>query len=479
MNNKILIAISLMTLLFCGAIAWDVSPFLRGPAPYPPDWRWEYLFVNTVPKVWVPLFLGIFILFFVQKVENLSEKQIVKHEKILLTLCVLLLFCLQFAVSFFSRAGVGVLLHRIINPDLNGYFTAALSIKNMYTFLHGYENVVLYLPQHAQGHPPGAILFFWIIEQCIQPFSSYLGFLQYMHIEHTDVFLVWNGLTIAQKATALFSGFFICFLSATTIIYIYYIAKNIYNAKSAMRAVFLYTTIPSILLFIPINDVFLPIFSMSSFLLFILGIKKEKKYLLFLSGLIFSIGLFFSLSLLPVLFVFFVFLIMQSRNMKQIIVFGILFTLGLTTLPIFLFLFFGYNTLEVSKTLMSGLPSLRKYQVWVFYDLYDFFVFSGIPLLLLFLILLFSLFKEIQKNHSKKTEIVTIGFIGMLFLLDISGSVRGEVGRIWLPFYSFLVLIISFFITNTLKWSTKAFLVLICLQFIQVLVMQEAWVMLW
>jgi hypothetical protein len=74
---------------------------------------------------------------------------------------------------------------------------------------------------------------------------------------------------------------------------------------------------------------------------------------------------------------------------------------------------------------------------------------------------------------------LTIGFIGMLLLLDISGTVRGEVARIWIPFYPFLVIILASFVTKQIKLGKKLFVWLLCWQFIQILVMQEFWVMLW
>jgi hypothetical protein len=67
----------------------------------------------------------------------------------------------------------------------------------------------------------------------------------------------------------------------------------------------------------------------------------------------------------------------------------------------------------------------------------------------------------------------------MILIVNFSGSVRGETGRLWTPYIPFMVLIVSGFLTNKLKLSTKLFAVILVLQIVQILVMQEFWVMLW
>jgi hypothetical protein len=67
----------------------------------------------------------------------------------------------------------------------------------------------------------------------------------------------------------------------------------------------------------------------------------------------------------------------------------------------------------------------------------------------------------------------------MLLILDISGSVRGEVARIWIPFYPFFAIILAIFLSKQIKIQKNLFVVLLALQLLQVLFMQEFWVMLW
>lgn len=479
-NKKIIIFISLICLIFFVAIGLDLTPYLRGPAPYPPDWQWSYLFINTFQKIWAPLITVIFIFLLFLYLNSKKEEYIQKKEKIILFIIIFLSFLFQLSVLFFSRAGIFVLIHRIINPDLNGYFTESLNISDMFNFLSTYNEKVLKFPMHAQGHPPGAILFFYAINQITVPLSFLYSFIEKFSPSHSDTKLFWQALSSSQKLASVISSFLIPLLSSFIVLPLYYLGKKLYGLKTGVNSIFLYIFIPSVVLFIPINDVFLAFFPLSSLLLFIKGIESKSKVYLFFSGVIFLFGIFFSLSLFPILIIlFFMFLyysLLQEKSIFKNSILSINFLLGIVIIPILLFIFFHFNFIEVSKTLMSGLPKGRLYNVWAFYNLYDFFIFTGIPVLILFALKLKEL---ISIKKLRETDFLFLGFVVMIFLLNFSGSVRGEVGRIWLPFVPFLVLSITNFITNSLKFKTNFFLIILLLQVLQILIMQEFWVMLW
>jgi len=112
----------------------------------------------------------------------------------------------------------------------------------------------------------------------------------------------------------------------------------------------------------------------------------------------------------------------------------------------------------------------RSYIPWIFYDLYDFFTFSGIPVLIMSIIIIKNLFNK---------DIFTFSFFGVLLILDISGLSRAESGRIWMPYMPFLASIVAYYLTDRLKLSSKLFITILFLQFIQILFIQEFWVTLW
>src|SRR5207244_3245226 len=121
------------------------------PAPYPPEWRWPYFFVNTLSRIYLPIFL-IFVLMIIFLLKE-HTKHVFKKIPFFLLCLVLLNFLFQLSILFFSRSGILVIIHRIIEPTLNGYFTASLPIGNLSDFLHTYNGTILHFVYHAKAHP--------------------------------------------------------------------------------------------------------------------------------------------------------------------------------------------------------------------------------------------------------------------------------------------------------------------------------------
>jgi len=151
-SAKYFLSFAILTLTFCLAVGFDISVYLRGPSPYPPEWRWPYFFVNTLSKIYLPLLSITLVIFLFSLYEK--NKILSKHTKLFLFFLILLHFFFELSLLFFSRSGISVLIHRIINPTLNGYFTASLSIQNISDFLHNYNTNILDFIYHAKAHPP-------------------------------------------------------------------------------------------------------------------------------------------------------------------------------------------------------------------------------------------------------------------------------------------------------------------------------------
>ncbi len=476
--------IAISTLLFCLAIAFDISPYLRGPAPYPPDWQWSYFFVNTLHNLYPVilnsiLLIGLFIL--------RENKKFIAPKKTLvfIFLIMILSFLFQLSLLFFSRSGVLVLLHRILNPELNGYFTASLTIQNVTDFLRNYNDIMLDFVYHAKSHPPGAILFFYALKHLITPFPFFIDFVNNLTPTHSDVKQFWNVLQPVDKATALFSGFFIPFLSTFSLIPLYYSAKILYGTRAALRSIFLFFFIPTIVFFIPINDSFLHIFSLSAFFFLLYGLSKKNLFSFFVSGVILFSGILFNLSLLPIVLLLFVFALIYLKNKKAVLSEylkgGFSFMVGIFLPALLLYLFFQFNFLQIMHTITTHAPGNmgRSYAVWIYFNIQDFLIFCGIPTAFIFLLMIKQSFMHLIKKQFKKIDPLFSAFFIMIMVLNFSGFVLGEVGRIWLPYIPFMVLITVSFMTNKLKFSGKLFAGILLLQVIQILVMQEFWVMLW
>lgn len=484
-NRTFIWFVTAATLLFCLAIGVDLSPYLRGPSYYPPEWRWEYWFENTLGRIYAPLLVigAIAIVYrWVEKKKTITRTSLV----LFFAATILLFFCLQFAVLYFSRSGIGVVIHRIINPELNGYFTAALTITSLPEFLRNYNTLMLDFVYHAKAHPPGAILFFYYIDQLMQFFPALGNWAMQQVPSRPDVLADWQPLVASQKATVFASALIIPLLSGFSMIPLFFTAKLLYGVKTALRSVFVLAVIPSLLFFIPINDAFLHVFTITAFCFFVYGLRNNSPLLLVGAGATIFLGVFFNLSLLPVLVLFFAYFLLHEYTLlkKQFVTFfkkGLYFLLGLFFPFLLLFVVFQFNFIMMTATIMKYVPDVhtRSYLIWIVYNLYDFFIFAGIPVLIVYFMAIKNMVGIVIKKSVKHADLLLIAFTLMIVIVNFSGSVRGETGRIWIPYIPFLVLIVTGFMTKTLHLSTKQFVIIVGLQALQLLVMQEFWVMLW
>lgn len=475
-QEAFLLIIGLISFLFFSAVAYDVSPYLRGPAPYPPEWRWPYLYINTLSKVWFAASLIVVALYLSYFLETQKEKFIHSHQKTILFS--LLVFHILFILSiiYFSRAGLGVVFHRIANPGLNGYFTTATEITDIKQFLADYDENIFDFYMHARAHPPGGVLFHFFINSFTKYLSIFFPVLSFLTPARDDVLVLWSSLREYEQMGAFVSAIMIFLLSACSIFWIYKTAQLLYGATAvAIRSIFLYIFIPSVILFSPLIDVLFPLLSISSFYYLLKGLKNNSSLYWFVSGLIMSVGILFGLNMLPVLFMFALFVFFETKKTNKFFIPGyIVYGLGFVLIPILLTLFFNFNYPEVIKKNISEGIAPRSYWNWVLYNPYDFLVFAGIPIFITFIYLI------IQKVKKKiEFDSLTSSFAIALITLNILGVSRGEVARLWLPFVPFLVLIITHYITQTLKLKTQHFSVFILFQALTVLIIQAYWVPLW
>ena len=474
-GNKTIVFVTILTIIFFVAVAFDLTPFLRGPAPYPPEWRWPYLFINTTQKIWFPLITILLIITFYSQIISHHEEYLAKYEKLILLTAVLCMILFQLSITYFSRSGIGVLIHRVVDPGLNGYFTASLAVKNQPDYLRKYNSFVLNLPMHAKGHPPGAILLTHYFTQVVSPLAK-LSLVTKLQPRQTDVLSIWKTLSAAEKTSAILLNLFIAFLSSLSLIPLYYLTRFLYDKKTAVTAVFLFIFTPALTLFLPLYDVMYPLFSLLCVFTAIAALKHKNLFLAFLGGILLYVSSFFSLSILPVgvIIMYIYFLdILKSKKISNYLKLAAFYLTGLLISYTCFKVVWGYDQITVSHTLVSGLAH-RSYWWWLIYNPYDFFIFSGVAASLLFI---FNFF--IIKKRQVTSFPLFIGFILMILILDVSGVYRAETGRVWLPFMPFLIVEAAALVCKRSAFNQKAIITLLALQAAQVLVIQEFWVPLW
>jgi hypothetical protein len=410
---------------------------LRGPAPYSPDWRWPYQIPTLSWKLIVPFLSGGLTLI----TGMMILKKEVKNMWWILALLILEGILLQFSLLFASNAGVSVLIHRMINPMLSGYFTTATYITTVPEFLKTFNDSFNYYPLFARFHPPLDVIFYYYVNQISLIFTPFMPFINKIDPIHGDVSHIWNSLFAYEKVGAILGSLVTQLLSFVTVIPLYFATKNLSNQKSGIIACLFYILTPSILLFAPLADVMYPLFIASAFYFLTQFLKTKKSYWLYLSGLILSIGSLFTLTILPALLVFGIYYLFQIDNLyskiKLILGDGVIILAGFLTPLIILQLFFHLDILTMLQRvkLYHDLTQIgRNYFVWFFYSPYDFFIFLGFPTTILFL-------ASFSKRILSRENALTISFSTLIFILLLLGSVKGETGRVWIPYVIFPIVI--------------------------------------
>lgn len=99
----------------------------------------------------------------------------------------------------------------------------------------------------------------------------------------------------------------------------------------------------------------------------------------------------------------------------------------------FIYKFDIFSVYHVSKMLHDQATLRnRTYHVWLFFNLYDFFLFLGIPISVVIFKRFFFELKDLKYIDS-----LLASFLFTVFILNLSGRVLGEISRLWLPLMPF------------------------------------------
>ncbi len=147
-------------------IAWDLIPWLRGPAPYPPEWDWPH-----VPLLWQEygtwLHLAAFIVYPLVVLLVLhptlipwrSERQ---RRIVGVVLAVVWFIGLQMALAHARKGNLlELVIFRVYAPPGNGYFMSAVRTDDIWATLHNYAAAMPNFPHdRPRTHPPAIFMYY-------------------------------------------------------------------------------------------------------------------------------------------------------------------------------------------------------------------------------------------------------------------------------------------------------------------------------
>ncbi len=496
--SLILCAIALTTILFLAALALNLSPYLRGPD----EWRWAYALPGKPARLWIPalVLLLYLVLISIWGKHITKEPHPPRRYTWGFLLCLVLAVPLVQA-SLLALDYSDVLkpvFYRTVSASASGVFSVGSTIEDGGDFLHCYPALMPTLPVHPQRYPPGLPLLFYLARRLLEKtpaLANALGFHLRLYQCHDLTMMRLPNTTISsaiiQVALPLVSGL--------TLLPLYGLAQQLYGRRTAAWAAAIYPLVPSFALWSGRWEQFYPLLACTAWYFFHISLTHSRRPTLSQSAVhnlqsairnprsaIYSLtaGLTLSIAsmlnfgnlalLLPMALFALSWLFTQPSvtsnlqppisnlqslisNLQSLISNLLAFLVGLSSLWIIYQLAFGTGFLDIWRVSMSYHLGLnRSYWTWLGYHLYDFFIFLGLPLALLFLIALVKAMRDlIRPTHYAPTppyphtsspspfaiDALALGFALGLLILDLSGTSRGEVARVWLFLTPFAVIV--------------------------------------
>ncbi len=324
----------------------------------------------------------------------------------------------------------------VVSPNVTTYFAVSLEVRNTTAWLANYAEQLTSLPHHAATHPPGFVLFFLGLRKaCARLIPSTDWFQQVA--EGYELFGV--ALSPTDAAAAIIGALLLALFGALGLAPIYLLARRLTNEQAAICATCSTAAMPGILLLGASPDLF--IMSLATLSLSLAYFAwHDRPWLGALAGLCLALGLFCSLGFALVvgwIAIWFCLGLFNKRIRGMIartLLVGLFALIGFSVFYLILFIAFDYRPLAVARAALSAhramaaTEGVRTYWKWVLMNPVECLIFTGLPLSVA---ALWSWRALLQSEHTR-LRIFICSWLALAFLLDLSGIVRGEVGRIWL-----------------------------------------------
>ncbi len=322
-----------------------------------------------------------------------------------------------------------------------GYVDCADQIEHLSAFFAPYVDVLSRMPRpgHCLSHPPGGVLFFWLIERVLRGLapSQLAGLISYQRA--AGVANASPGVEVKHLA-GMIGGELILLWSACVVVPCYFIARRVAGPARALFLSSFGVLIPSIVLVSPQLDQVYAMLSATVLACALEGTATRPRLFGLLAGLTLAVAIFFSygvwILIAPLALLLIGSAVVAARNGNRARVRRIL-TVGLSgaaaTAGFWGLLWYGAGfdvpkALEIARHAHLGLTEERPYEVWSILNLVDFLQHLGPPLALSAAL---CCVRSRPDGQSKVINWYFILFWVTILSLDATGWTRGEVGRLW------------------------------------------------
>lgn len=435
MSRKALTPLAILgvALLLFLLITADGVPLLRGPAPGTAVWHWPY-HLRPVNRWWAAFLAAAGI----TAVTALWQRK--KFPAwVGLTLLTLTFLSLQIGILYADNPNIQAeLINRTLAVQTNGYFWTAANTPNLNDTLRTYpQQMAAYESDHTRTHPPGLVVANWAAISLLGRVPDAAKWLAQpaWAARCTDL---WLFAQPPQTAAALVVWAWLPLLLAALSVWPAYVfGEQLQPGAGMLTAVFIAAT-PALALFAPLPDQIYVLLTVLIVLFFDKGLRNGRLPHLFLSGLFLSISSFLSLgnAALGLVLLFVGLWHWWQADTKNAAFWWqstLAFALGAGSIWGIYWLGWHVPPWEIARTGMAQhynlATSQRSYTTWLWGNLVDVALFTGLAAIFGFGQ---TVVQGIKSTRPSSPVVWTAAGAVLLILLDLSGSTRGEVGRIWL-----------------------------------------------
>ncbi len=454
-RRLLLIFLTVSSFLLVFLILADWLPYLRGPAPETSEWYWPYALRPVVR--WWPAVLGAGFFWLVAAWWLAPEKTNCQRNIFGLAGLIIASLSLQLAIIYADRPDVSAeLVDRTLSNLASGFFEPAAEIEELQATLRTYpQQMARFTSEHAQTHPPGLIIANWLTIQALArwPAFSEVIAVTVRPLRCTDLWLINRPPQVAA-ALAIWS-LLPSFAAALTVVPAYSLAKQLLQGRARRLAAVLVASMPALLLFTPKSVQLYAFLTLLLFWAFQSAFDKQSNWRFVMTGMILSLMTYLSLgnAVLFILLVLYAIFLTWLGSQEKLVsrkpdIWGsllqqlLMLSIGAATIWLLTWAVWGVSPWAIAQVGIQRhydlVTNLRRYDWWTIWNLIDLILFSGWPIILGFIgsIVLTVILK--RKKGLAAVDILPFCLLILIIILDVSGTARGEVGRIWLFFMPLL-----------------------------------------
>jgi hypothetical protein len=454
-------------------ILTDATPLLRGPAPYPPEWRWELRPDPSAARV-LPAAAGGAALVAVLALLAYGTAAAPSPRVVL---AAALPLGLNFHLALMAVEPEGAwrtLAQRTTSRTVTSYYTVALSpmAEDARAFLSHHHELLPEMrrgAKHASTHPPGPVLYYRGLAGALDMFPGLAG----------RVVGAAGGAEPerrpAARAAALIGPVLLiaaCVLAAWPVAGLARLAGA--DEHRAAAAGILWLLLPGPALQAPQFDQALALPVALSALALALAVRDERPRARALLGLgaglsaalasflSYGAALFVVVAGAPALAA----VAVDARHRRAVAP-----VLGWAAAGAAAFyaplLALGHHPVRSALTALAihrdGYTAPRSYPAWLVFNPLDLALFAGVPVAVVFGAALLRSVRAARRDEPAPADRFTLAVAAGLTTLLLSGTVRGEVGRIWIPLMPVVLVAAATHLRRAAAPLMGALLVLLCL----------------